>query len=1228
MGSAGNESRNDESQASQLLAAALRPRDPQPNPPVQDESHGSDGSLHSSNANSIHYHMNGLMPTQSQSLYGSQDPAIFGEGSQKENAPTPAEKIIQSPRRSSGDGSPHRSQAGSYPSPPLDVVATATNAKDNACAKIVGLSSHPNKPPSKGGKAVSFASPARPAGRPQPAVRAATTPANPMPPPSRRYRSLSPASQDSFAGPLPERDPIQAYIESSKAFQIPLSRLGDDSQSLSEGEDGPPPVSTNMWASRPRNRATRSSSPPGKVLVEGTPSNSSRSNDSQCQSQSQHQVHHSQVQNVDSQESGGDTQLSDLFPPGQAQSLEAEMALMDTDIEEPSQHARSDASPEPSSSYERLVNQDPFSPLPESTQPAHMTVDQTQVVEYSRPSYEADASSILQHHDFYNDNGQVVFPTIPPGGRSVRSADTTASTTAPRGLLGLVAPHKRYRYLDIKPSTGASTQLATGDAAANTTAGLVDDLDETQIVDDSAPMISVSETQPSHAPVIQESIQSMPPKRTLPTATRMLQNLRARLQSPRTEIVPDSEETRIVPDSDPPAPFSSSPLTDPPTAQSTPAKPRSRRGLQSEDEVLQAVTREVTAPSISAVPEEEEEDDEDDVPLAATVQSAKAKGKRRAVESPEPESYAAPSPKPPKKPGFLDRGLAQNSSSWRDTVIPSSDPQERREEAEVQPRSAKPKTPVTQIAPPLPKTRSAPRQAKLAAKKRLHESSSDEDEDEAMPDADDDDKDTEPADDQMDVDVPGPSSKPARGGKRKRTVSSSARKNSNKSNGAKTPKEEVNTPATRPPKRLKSGSSARIVSGIDATRVFALWKTDGHYYPGTVYSLVGPGRYHIYFDDDTEQDAELKFMRACLFKAGDHVLLEDKSRAKVVNSSPSDIAGHRPDDAITLDLDLDGEETVEVRSIILASRTVGAEWGDRILTEDAISTILKPKVPTPTPKGTPAPSENSTRAGRKPLHKTGLVITSSPSNAGAAREALVTGIRKHGGVVLDDWSTLFAMDGAVDKRGQRWILKAEDIKWTGRTDVERAFLISDDNHQKPKFLIALALGIPCLSVEWVTSCISQGVEVDWQPYLLPAGFSEHLNTRVSQLVDLDWGNSIEHLRGINENLVAAKVFSDMAILCVNKLFVTCRGKNKKESNPSAEAVPQIILCMGAELVEAVSDQKHASRPLEKYDYVVVREDADRAPFHNVVQHCVDVNWVKDCLTSGRLLPPPPPRPDT
>ena len=64
-------------------------------------------------------------------------------------------------------------------------------------------------------------------------------------------------------------------------------------------------------------------------------------------------------------------------------------------------------------------------------------------------------------------------------------------------------------------------------------------------------------------------------------------------------------------------------------------------------------------------------------------------------------------------------------------------------------------------------------------------------------------------------------------------------------------------------------------------------------------------------------------------------------------------------------------------------------------------------------------------------------------------------------------------------------------------------------------------------------------------------------------------------------------------------------------------VPRIVLSMGAATVESVGDPKHASKDLEDYDYIVFREERDKARLPHLV-HCVDVAWVKDCLISGRL----------
>ena len=36
---------------------------------------------------------------------------------------------------------------------------------------------------------------------------------------------------------------------------------------------------------------------------------------------------------------------------------------------------------------------------------------------------------------------------------------------------------------------------------------------------------------------------------------------------------------------------------------------------------------------------------------------------------------------------------------------------------------------------------------------------------------------------------------------------------------------------------------------------------------------------------------------------------------------------------------------------------------------------------------------------------------------------------------------------------------------------------------------ALALGLPCLAPQWITTCLAKGAIVDWEPYLLCAGAS-------------------------------------------------------------------------------------------------------------------------------------------
>jgi hypothetical protein len=72
-------------------------------------------------------------------------------------------------------------------------------------------------------------------------------------------------------------------------------------------------------------------------------------------------------------------------------------------------------------------------------------------------------------------------------------------------------------------------------------------------------------------------------------------------------------------------------------------------------------------------------------------------------------------------------------------------------------------------------------------------------------------------------------------------------------------------------------------------------------------------------------------------------------------------------------------------------------------------------------------------------------------------------------------------------------------------------------------------------------------------YLLPAGTSEQLNARLSQIVDVDWGSSPDHIQEIMDNTAPLKLFNDLSILCVSPEFLP--GKQGRRVSAATHGYP-------------------------------------------------------------------------
>lgn len=489
----------------------------------------------------------------------------------------------------------------------------------------------------------------------------------------------------------------------------------------------------------------------------------------------------------------------------------------------------------------------------------------------------------------------------------------------------------------------------------------------------------------------------------------------------------DSRDAVIVPDSEPPESANTSSISARPLLL-TPPKDSLHDGR-----VDSSLSQPALVPSM-AVEEEvsrrgdekddqiDDDDDEEDIPLRLTVH--------------RPKRGAAP---PSTKVNYAPKSRVLKPTG-RTVEIPSSVPEQDHRSSSV---------------PPSPKHSGPRREGKQREDTEVKALVPGGRSDQVTPAPDE--VSTEPADDLlMDSDDDVPALQDMKASSSRRRPPASRRKAADGS----APRMASNTPTmilgARSTKKNKNHHPT-------ATRVFALWRQDAAYFSGIVFERVGQSdRFKINFDDGDEDLVDLKNLRRLELQIGDRVsIIESHEKATVANVDGQ----HQDTVTVRLADDSSAELEIKVSGLKIQSRAIRSQWGDRTMNADEIMTLVsRTKLETPTT----SLRNSSASLSKRLLSKVGIVVTLSVGRDWEREKDMITRIiRTNGGTVLDDWSDIFSLAGEYSSNKKRWVITSDNIGAELKNDVHQVFLVSDAANAKPRFLTALALGIPCLSIEWL-----------------------------------------------------------------------------------------------------------------------------------------------------------------
>ncbi|WVQ83944.1 hypothetical protein IAT38_006088 [Cryptococcus sp. DSM 104549] len=384
------------------------------------------------------------------------------------------------------------------------------------------------------------------------------------------------------------------------------------------------------------------------------------------------------------------------------------------------------------------------------------------------------------------------------------------------------------------------------------------------------------------------------------------------------------------------------------------------------------------------------------------------------------------------------------------------------------------------------------------------------------------------------------------------------------------------------------------------TRVLATYSR--HFYPARIVNCDSKGYSGVYYDGDKFSGFGEEKLRKLDIRKGD--VLDGIN----LKSLPK---------KLEVKEDWDGSEEgvkcwskgkplgrVELQYICIPKDTVRAHFGDRLFdpsTAVGVDGPLKvPDIKQKNPSPVKAVFATPSKPGTPRIFKDMVFLLTS----GDEKENLSVAdqITANGGRVAEDWTKMFNPDSPGGGGFARGLAATPFVVVPASTKASMT----------PKFMVALAKGIPILSAKFIEVSIKRKEAVKWQPYLVSSGFSDFTQHMMSQGVDPAWG---EEGWDMGKAAHAYRPFAGKTALIVTP----------SSSQWMKTLVPCCLVNLGVADLKVVEIKNSSIEDMidPKWDYVVV-DNRKKKAVPEVLEgdeRMGNINWLKQCLIMGEALPP-------